>query len=111
MLVNYKGWECEILFGQYGNGNTAIQLIHKEERDVVSVATVNGSKQYPKEIIGIKDWSENEGMVHALQKAGVIEKGLIDIEPTGFVLIEYYKLTDAALAELNEQMGEDPLEK
>lgn len=104
MDMTFNGYECELQFAEYGNGNTAIQLLDKEDASVVAVATVNGEFQPPEGGVGIKDWSENVGMVDALIKANVIEPNLKFIEPTGFVTIGYYKLTDVALAEVLFQM-------
>ena len=30
MNLTYKGYDCEVVFDQYGNGNIAIQLVGKE---------------------------------------------------------------------------------
>lgn len=97
MDMTYKGYKCELQFAKYFNGNTAIQLIDKEDGSPVAVATVNGEDNPPEGVVGIKDWSENEGMVNALIEANVIEQELQFLEPTGFVVIKYYKLTDMAL--------------
>ncbi|AUJ26574.1 hypothetical protein [Virgibacillus dokdonensis] len=102
MNVKFKNYNCNIMFGQYGNGNTAIQLIDEKDGYPVAVATVNGLHKCPNDIVGIKDWSENEGMVDALIQAHVIEDELLLMERTGFVYIGYYKLTDQALKLLKE---------
>ncbi|MGN8647912.1 hypothetical protein ACTNEO_05155 [Gracilibacillus sp. HCP3S3_G5_1] len=101
MDVNFKGYDCQVVFGQYGGTrNTAIQLVDNMDDSLVATATVNGELENSEEIVGVKNWSENEGMIEALIKANVIEDELLFIEPTGFVAIEYYKLTDAAYQEL-----------
>ncbi|ENH96703.1 hypothetical protein J416_09404 [Gracilibacillus halophilus YIM-C55.5] len=105
MNVNFKGYDCIAAFGKYLNGNTAIQLVDAEDDSLVAVATVNGEIKNTEEIVGIKNWSENEGMVDALIDAGVIEPDLKFFEPSAFVVIEYYKLTDAAYQELQTFMG------
>lgn len=101
MDIKFKVYECEVAFDQYCNGKTAIQLIGKKgtkwEGERVAVASVNGLYEVPNEVVGIKNWSENKGMADALINANVIEDELLFIEPTGFVHIEYYKLTDQAL--------------
>ncbi len=110
MDVQFKVYECEIEFGKYVNGNTAIQLIGKQgtkwEGELVAVASVNGEREVQENIVGIKNWSENEGMSEALIKANVIEEELLFTEPTGFVTIEYYKLTARALEKLKEDQDQ-----
>lgn len=106
MSVTINGYECEVYFGQYGNGNIAIQLIGKTgtdyEHEAIATASVNGEIELPNHIVGIKTWSENKGMVQALVDGGVIEPKLIGGEPTGFVAIEHYELTKASLDEISK---------
>lgn len=103
MDVRFKHYDCEIQFAEYMNGNTAIQLMDKIDGSLVATASVNGDTKKAPEIVGIKDWSENEGMISALISAGVIGNEIITIEQSGFVDIFYFKLTDAAIQELNKQ--------
>ncbi|MYL57395.1 hypothetical protein GLW20_07735 [Virgibacillus halodenitrificans] len=105
MNINFNGYDCKVVFGRYGNGNTAIQILDKEVNQVVAVASVNGESVIGSELVGIKDWSENEGMVKALISANVIESELAFIEPTGFVAIKYYPLSEEA-----KQARKDALE-
>jgi hypothetical protein len=98
--VNYKGYQCEVQFGQYFNGNVAIQLIGKVdtpyEDELITTASVNGELDTADDVVGLKTWSENEGIVQPLVDGNVIEVELLTSFPTGFVEIEYYRLTDAA---------------
>lgn len=106
MNVTINGYACEVEFGQYYNGNIAIQLIGKPgtdyEYETFATASVNGVIELPDDVVGIKTWTENEGMAQALIDGGVIESELIGIEPTGFVAIEHYKLTKASLKEIEK---------
>lgn len=104
MRVRFSGFECETAFGYYENGNNAIQLIDKHDGFKIATASVNGDRVVGIDTVGIKNWSENEGMADALIHAGVIEPEVIGIEPTGFVSILYYKLTERALEEVKNQM-------
>lgn len=104
MDVYFKGYQCKLKFGQYGNGNTAIQLVEKESREPVATATVNGDRINNDNEVGIKDWSENEGMTRALVDAGVIDFMPVDIEPSGFVMIGYYELTNNAVEAKNKAL-------
>jgi len=107
LKVKFAGIDCEVRFNKYLNGNTAIQLFGAPgtdyEGEAVAVASVNGGIKVAPNIIGIKTWSENAGMVQALVDAGIIEPELLFTHPSGFVEIEYYRLTDEALEEMARQ--------
>lgn len=106
MDIIFKGYECELKFGQYMNGNTAIQLVEKGTGQPVANATVNGDRINNDNEVGIKDWSENNGMAAALVDADVIDFMSVDIEPSGFVIIGYYELTDKAVEVKNKALEE-----
>lgn len=101
MIVNHKGYKCDVSFGQYFNGNIAIQLIGSPNTDyegeAIAVASVNGEVTLNDDVVGIKTWSENEGIVKSLVDGKIIEPKLLGTEPTGFVNIEYYRLTNKSL--------------
>lgn len=82
--VTFLGIPCVLAFHQYQKGGgTAIQLFDEETGDPMCTATVNvlganiPSKQkcldagHPEHVL-IKDCDENEGMLKALQDAGVV---------------------------------------
>ena len=72
-------------WGNYQNGMTALELIDTEDDEVVMVATVNiPDAQIEKDELIIKNYSENEGVLEALQKLGIIGPVLRTIR-TGFV--------------------------
>jgi len=106
MNLTYKGYDCEVVFGQYGNGNIAIQLAGKEntdyEAEVISIASVNDDFETSKGVVGIKTWSENNGILKSLIDGNVVEEGLLFSRPTGFVKIEYYSLTDESIKQINQ---------
>ncbi|MBJ8356019.1 MULTISPECIES: hypothetical protein [Bacillus cereus group] len=102
MNVTFKGYECEVVFGRYFDGNNAIQLVNKNDGELVTVASVNGGLRLTDDAVGIKTWSENEDIVRSLVNGGVIEPELLGVEPTGFVEIEFYRLTTASLEKINE---------
>lgn len=106
MNITFKNYQCEAQFGLYYNGKTAIQLIGKPETEyeaeLITIASVNGEMDIPNHLVGIKTWSENEGIVQALVDGNVIEPELQFTEPTGFAAIEYYKLSNAALEEVRK---------
>lgn len=79
MKVKFRKWNCVTMIGWYENGNLAIQLISTRDGSPVAIATTNTGKNLPDYQVAIKDWSENWGMVEALEEAGVIDK-CIDYE-------------------------------
>ena len=66
--------ECTVEKAEYNNGRTALYLIHKQDRDLVAVVSVN-LPEYPlkDDEIFIKDYSENYGIMEVLENAGIIE--------------------------------------
>ena len=88
--VKFSSWDCEVIPARYRNGIIALKLVEWEDGYPVpiAVATVN-LEDYEDEILDaisvtgnnytfIKDYSENEGMLDALVKAGIVS------EPLGF---------------------------
>ena len=85
--VKFKTWDCVVAFAMYGNKRTAIQLFDAETHEPIATASVNLINE-PMEAdeIAIKDYSENEGMLDALVKAGVVSTPLRFVE-SGWVSI------------------------
>ncbi len=94
MIVQFKEWECELVFGKYHNGATALELIDAEDGQPIAMASVNvagHSEHLDSDEMFIKDWSENEGMLDTLIKAGVVSPTIFSV-PTGFVSAELCKI-------------------
>ena len=78
--VQFKEWKCSIDIYKYQNNDRmAIELIGypgtEEEGEPIAYATVNIPEYFLEENeIIIKSYSENEGMLDALEEAGVIKK-------------------------------------
>lgn len=72
--VKFKEWLCTVEKAAYGNGRTALVLRDAQDGEQVAVATVNlpGVALGPDEVF-IKDYSENIGMLAALERAGVVQ--------------------------------------
>jgi len=101
---NYRGHEVELLFSSYDtNGNTAILLIERDTRDEVAVVTTNTGTSASKEIVAIKDYAEGDGMVKFLQENKIIKKEPIHEEPSGYIVIPFYELTEFAREIQQEQ--------
>jgi hypothetical protein len=75
--IKFMGIDCNVQAGRYPNGRMALELIESESGESFLVATVNlpFKSVGPREVF-IKTWSENEGVLEALQAAGVLrDKG------------------------------------
>jgi len=72
--VRFKRWDCKLVWSYYGNDRRALQLIDAVDFSRVATATVNiPDKALESDEVFIKDYSENEGMLDALVKAGIVE--------------------------------------
>ena len=72
--VLFLGYECIVTFGKYReNDRVAIQLMDIEDGGLVATASVNLVNEPLKENeVAIKNYGENEGMLIALVKAGIV---------------------------------------
>ena len=93
LKVKFKEWNCIAKFANYNSNNrVAIQLVEETTREPIATDSVNLTNVILKENqIAIKDYSENEGMAKALQKAGIIGE-LKSINYSGHVKIGIYEL-------------------
>jgi hypothetical protein len=70
--VTFNGTECNVVFDKYATGGKAIRLT--EDGSPYATATINDPEAYlKKDQVLVKDYSENKGMVKALQEAGIIQ--------------------------------------
>ncbi len=72
--VHFLGFECVVSKARYANGRPALILKDAHNGEEVAVATVN----LPAVAVGpnqvfIKDYSENEGVLAALDAAGIVK--------------------------------------
>ena len=90
--VEFAGYECvayETTYPSEAGGATAIYLVDTADGEPVATATVNVegvSENLPPSEVLIKDYSENEGMLGALIRAGLIEDTGRRV-PTGYVTV------------------------
>ena len=69
--------------GNYGNGRPALALIDPEDGQPYFTVTVNLiNEEISEGHVFVKTWSENEGMLQCLTKAGVLQ--LVDWRPSGY---------------------------
>ena len=91
--VHFQGFDCVIEQTTYANGRTALILVNPQDReDLVAVATVNlpDVPLKPGEVF-IKDYSENQGMLAALEKAGIVQATGQTVQ-SGFAEVSVAKL-------------------
>lgn len=74
--VLFKKWLCDIKIGKYAeNRRKSIRLIDSITGEPVATASVNIPHVELKENeVAIKNYSENEGVLEALIKAGVVKE-------------------------------------
>ena len=94
--VKFKKWNCIVEKKQYINGRIALMLTDEETGEPVATASVNieeyrMSDRSKKDHTFIKDYSENEGMLEALIKAGIVEHTGLQF-PIGFVKASLVKV-------------------
>lgn len=74
-VVRFRDWECWVRIERYENGRVALRLMDVADGSSVARATVNR----PDVALGvdevlIKDYSENAGILDALERAGVVRR-------------------------------------
>jgi hypothetical protein len=69
--VKYKNWNCNLYQDKYVNGRIALLLIDADDGEPVSTCTVNTDDD--PNLVLIKDYSENEGMLAFLVNEGVVK--------------------------------------
>ena len=84
--MKYKNYNVNLEYSRYtSNDSVAIILNDVETHDVITVCTVNLNELLPNEI-GIKDYSENEGMLDWLLENDIVTEPHRYIQ-SGWVLI------------------------
>ena len=104
-------YTVDIVFGMYGNGNTAIQLMGSDDSEypgeAILVATVNPEETFgDPALIAIKSWTLYDETVDFLCNAGIIKKDPIRNIESGYSYMVVYEMTDEGLNMFEEQMLE-----
>ncbi len=94
--VTFLDVECEVVFGRYASSRGADDRIAIDlvcpDGEHMATATVNlPDEPLPEGCVFIKDWSENAGMVAALEAAGIVKDTGLRV-PTGFTAAKVCKL-------------------
>jgi hypothetical protein len=73
--VEFCGFTCSVEISMYPSGNTAVTLNDVEDGFPVATVTINTKVELPsKRHIVIKNYSENEGILEALEEAGIVKR-------------------------------------
>ena len=94
----YKNYEnCSFETSKYFiTNNKGLMIVNDEGH--IATCSVNGSRVLNADEIGIKNWSENVGMVNFLVDMGIIDNEPFSCEDSGWVQILYFKLTEKGKA-------------
>jgi len=92
-LARFKIWTCTVDLGRYtSNDRVSITLRDIRDNAVVAVASLNiPDIELGKDLVVIKNYSENEGVLNALIEAGVVSQPIAYIQ-TGYVSAPICKL-------------------
>ena len=92
--IFFGGYACEMQLNRYTNGNKCISLVDTRDGGPVATATVNiEGVELPANEVMIKDYSENKGMLRALQDSNVVGR-IVDVIQSGYVDIPVVTLSD-----------------
>jgi hypothetical protein len=73
VVVRFAEWECWVLVERYQNGRVALRLVDSADHVSIARATVNRPDiRLEADEVLIKDYSENAGILDALERAGVV---------------------------------------
>jgi hypothetical protein len=89
--MKHRGTNLFAEYGKYGNGQNSIQLFDINDGMPWAVASVAIDQPLQPDEVAVKDYSENEGILETLFKAGVVEHPH-RVVSSGFVIIPICKL-------------------
>ena len=90
--VKFKVWDTIVRREEYANGRTALVLVDALDGSPIATASVNlPDVELAEDEVCIKDYSENEGMLDALVREGIVSETVRHV-PSGFVTIPICKL-------------------
>lgn len=84
---------CYFRTGRYPNGNLAIGIYNANQGPITKV-TINPDITLPDDIIAIKNYSENSGIVEWLVSEGIVEELAESRVDYRWVSIPLHKLTE-----------------
>jgi len=75
VVVRFADWNCWVLLERYENRRVALRLVDVIDGTPVARATVNRPEIALKaDEVLIKDYSENAGILDALERAGILRR-------------------------------------
>ena len=100
-IVEFYDTKCVIAVREYDNKRIAIELLDMNDKSPFAVASVNlPDFVIGKDMVFIKDYSENEGMLRTLVEADIVQD-TGETAPSGYV--------DVPLCVLNEKIFKEYL--
>lgn len=93
---------CMFCVNRYVNNYNLALSIYSENEGPITTCTINTEHISKADEIGVKDYSENVGMVNFLKHMGIIEGDPVHIQNSGWVEIPYYKLSESGKELFNE---------
>lgn len=98
---------CNFVCNRYADNGNLYLGIESEEEGPIANCSVNTDAKLDDDSIGIKDYSENDGMAGFLVGLGIIEQNPFKSIQSGWVTIPFYKLTESG-KELFETVRNPP---
>lgn len=100
--LKYKKWDCVVKKSRYqNNNNLALILIDKNDGSCVANITINTDEiLLEPDLAYVKNYSEGEGMLEALQEAGLIEE-IIKTKKVGWVKAPLVRFNLADVEDIN----------
>ena len=95
-LPFFKVENCHFVATRYYDPKNLALIVENENDETVAVCSVNPENLKSDDVLCVKEWSENQGMLDFLVKQKIVTKeyDLVDSEESGFVVINAYKLTE-----------------
>lgn len=92
---NLNNYEVNLKFTKYQHHNNwAIVALIEDSPEVYDTLTVNPEHSLPDNVVAIR--SDKEEYVDFLVGLNLIEEDLVFAEPSGYIFLEHYKLTEKA---------------
>lgn len=89
--VTFNGKECNVVIRTKPRRNTLIQLYNHNTGEPVATATAGMDEVLAEDLVYIKNYTENKGMLDALTEGKIVGEVLYEL-PAGFVTIPVCKL-------------------
>ena len=87
-------YNCRLTWTEYtNNGNVAIVAKDAEDCSPIGVLSVNTYEELPPDVVAIKDYSENEGVLKSLIDNGVVAEPEDWID-TGYVKVPVCRILE-----------------